>query len=98
MALLEQRHRARARCEDRIHNARGTGLRNLPYKQGAKNEWRTWLLFLACQVTTWMQLLGLYGHQAARWEPKKLRARLFAIAAKAVKHARQVRISLILHV
>lgn len=92
LAVLDQRYRARARCEDRIRNAKDTGLRNLPYKQWAKNEWWTRVAFLAGQVTAWMQLLGLQGHQAARWEPKKLRARLFAIAAKAVKHARQVRI------
>lgn len=92
-AVLDQRHRARARCEDRIRNAKDTGLRNLPYQQWAKNEWWTRVAFLAGQVTAWMQLLCLQGHQAARWEPKKLRARLFAIAAKAVRHARQVRIS-----
>lgn len=92
MAVLDQRHRARARCEDRIRNAKDTGLLNLPYKQWAKNQWWTRLAFLAGQVTAWMQLLCLDGHRAARWEPKKLRARLFAIAAKAVKHARQVKI------
>jgi hypothetical protein len=30
IAELELRHRRRARCEDRIRNARATGLRNLP--------------------------------------------------------------------
>lgn len=30
LADLELRHRRRARCEDRIRNARDTGLRNLP--------------------------------------------------------------------
>ena len=31
LADLELRHRRRARCEDRIRNARDTGLRNLPH-------------------------------------------------------------------
>lgn len=30
LAGLELRHRRRARCEDRIRNAKDTGLRNLP--------------------------------------------------------------------
>lgn len=93
IALLDERHRRRARCEDRIRNAKDTGLRNLPYTQWEKNEWWTRIAFLAGQVTAWMQLLSLHGHQAGRWEPKKLRARLFAIAAKAVKHARAARLS-----
>lgn len=93
IALLDQRHRARARCEDRIRNAKDTGLRNLPYAQWEKNEWWMRLSFLASTVIAWMQLLCFDGHQAVRWEPKKLRASLFAIAAKAVRHARRTRIS-----
>ncbi|MFJ2621097.1 transposase [Glutamicibacter sp. NPDC087344] len=93
MVVLDLRHRARARCEDRILNAKDTGLRNLPCQQWAKHEWWTRLAFLAGQVTAWMQLLCLQAHQAAKWEPKKLRARLYAIAAKAVNHALRVKIS-----
>ncbi len=31
LAALEVRHRLRARCEDRIRNAKDTGLANLPF-------------------------------------------------------------------
>ncbi|MFJ9591115.1 IS1380 family transposase, partial [Streptomyces acidicola] len=41
LAGLELRHRRRARCEDRIRNARDTGLRNLPLHDTAQN--RIWL-------------------------------------------------------
>jgi hypothetical protein len=38
IATLELRHRQRARCEDRIRNARDTGLRNLPFNGFAQNQ------------------------------------------------------------
>lgn len=41
IAELELRHRLRARAEDRIRNARATGLRNLPLHRTAQN--RIWL-------------------------------------------------------
>src|SRR3954470_6079730 len=45
-ADLELRHRLRARCEDRIRNAKDTGLRNLP------------LLILSRAVGRWPDLGG----------------------------------------
>jgi len=43
LADLELRHRRRARCEDRIRNARDTGLRNLPLHDSAQtgSGWRS---------------------------------------------------------
>ena len=38
LADLELRHRHRARCEDRIRNAKDTGLRNLPLTAFAQNQ------------------------------------------------------------
>ena len=38
LADLELRHRRRARCEDRIRNAKDTGLRNLPLHGFAQNQ------------------------------------------------------------
>ena len=35
------------------------------------------------------QMLGLHDHPARRWEPKRLRLRLFSIAARITGHARQ---------
>ncbi len=45
LADLELRHRHRARCEDRIRNAKDTGLRNLPFHGFDAN--RIWIAIVA---------------------------------------------------
>jgi hypothetical protein len=40
---------------------------------------------LAADLLSWMQTLTLTGHEARRWEPKRLRLRLLSIPAR---HAR----------
>jgi hypothetical protein len=94
LADLELRHRRRARCEDRIRNAKDTGLRNLPLHGFAANQLWLELVALACELTAWMQLLALDHHPARRWEPKRLRARLFGAAARLVKGGRRLRLRL----
>jgi hypothetical protein len=86
---LELRHRRRARCEDRIRNAKDTGARNLPFKSYAAN--RIWLAIvaLALDLTAWWQTIALHDHPARRWEPKTLRLRLFSLPARLVRHARR---------
>ena len=79
---LELRHRRRARCEDRIRIAKDTGLRNLPLHDFAQNQIWLAVVMLACELTAWLQLLALHDHPARRWEPKRLRLRLFSIAAR----------------
>jgi hypothetical protein len=37
---------------------------------------------LAADLTAWMQTLALAGHDARRWEPKRLRLRLLSIPAR----------------
>ena len=37
----------------------------------------------------WMQLLAFTGHDARRWEPKRLRYRLFTVAAELARTGRQ---------
>ncbi|UIX33303.1 IS1380 family transposase [Streptomyces sp. GQFP] len=88
LADLELRHRRRARCEDRIRGARATGLRNLPLHDTAQN--RIWLeiVSLALDLLAWMPMLALTG-EARRWEPKKLRLRLFCAAAQLVSTGRR---------
>jgi hypothetical protein len=94
---LELRHRRRARCEDRIRNAKDTGLRNLPFHSFDAN--RIWLAIvqLALDLTAWMQMLALCGHDARRWEPKTLRLRLFSAAGRIARHARRTRLHLARH-
>lgn len=48
----ELRHRHRARCEDRIRNAKDTGLRNLPFKSFAAKRVRVAIVELAMNLTT----------------------------------------------
>ena len=97
LADLEVRHRRRARAEDRIRCAKDTGLTNLPLHQFAQNQIWCALVSLACELTAWMQMLALAGHQARRWEPKRLRLRLFSIAGKLATTARTVTLHLSSH-
>ena len=87
---LELRHRRRARCEDRIRIAKDTGLTNLPLHDFAQNQIWCAIVALACDLTAWMQTLALPGHDARRWEPKRLRLRLFTVPATLARTGRRV--------
>jgi hypothetical protein len=93
LADLELRHRRRARCEDRIRCAKDTGLRNLPLKGFAQNQVWCEIVALACELLAWTQLLALTG-TARRWEPKRLRLRLFPAAGRLVRGGRRLRLRL----
>jgi hypothetical protein len=82
LADLELRHRRRARAEDRIRNAKDTGLANLPLHDFAANQIWCAIVALAGDLVAWMQTLALSGHEARRWEPKRLRLRLLSIPAR----------------
>lgn len=86
--ILEARHRAHARVEDRIRGAKETGLRNLPFHRFVANQ--VWLeLVLAAQdLITFFQRLCLRD-QARRWEPKRLRYRLLHVGARLVRSGRR---------
>jgi Transposase DDE domain group 1 len=86
---LELRHRRRARCEDRIRIAKETGLRNLPLHGFAANQIWCAIVALASDLLAWMGMLALSSHDARRWEPKRLRHRLFTIPASIARTARQ---------
>jgi hypothetical protein len=93
LADLELRHRRRARTEDRIRCAKDTGLRNLPLHDYTQNQIWCELVALACELLAWTQLLALDG-PARRWEPKRLRLRLFSAAGRLVKGGRRLRLRL----
>jgi hypothetical protein len=97
LADLELRHRRRARCEDRIRNAKDTGLRNLPLKDFAQNRIWVAVVQLATELTAWMQMLALTGTEARRWEPKRLRLRLFSVAGTIARKSRRVWLHLSAH-
>ena len=88
LADLELRHRRRARCEDRIRDAKDTGLRNLPLHGFDQNQLWCELVAMACELLAWMQMLALDG-PARAWEPKRLRLRLFSAAGRLVRGGRR---------
>lgn len=89
LADLEVRHRLRARCEDRIRSAKDTGLANLPLHAFDANQLWCHLVMLAAEITAWAQMLALHDAPARRWEPKRLRTRIFETAARISTHARR---------
>ncbi len=93
LADLELRHRRRARCEDRIRNAKDTGLRNLPLHGFNQNQIWCELVAMASELLAWMQMLALDG-PARAWEPKRLRLRLFCAAGRLVRGGRRIRLRL----
>jgi hypothetical protein len=93
LADLELRHRRRARCEDRIRCAKDTGLHNLPLKGFAQNQLWCEIVALACELLAWTQMLALTG-TARRWEPKRLRLRLFSVAGRLARGGRRLRLRL----
>jgi Transposase DDE domain group 1 len=93
LADLELRHRRRARCEDRIRCAKDTGLRNMPLHGFEQNQIWCEIVALACELLAWMAMLALTG-PARRWEPKRLRLRLFSAAGRLVRGSRKLRLRL----
>jgi Transposase DDE domain group 1 len=94
LADLELRHRRRARCEERIRCAKDTGLRNLPLHGFAQNQVWCELVALASELTAWTQMLALAGTPARRWEPRRLRFRLFATAGRIIRGGRRTTLRL----
>jgi DNA-binding XRE family transcriptional regulator len=82
LADLELAHRRRARCEDRIRCAKDTGLRALPLHGLAQNQAWCELAALAGEHTARAQMLALHDTPARRWEPRRLRFRLFTTAGR----------------
>jgi len=93
LADLELRHRRRARCEDRIRCAKDTGLRNLPLQGFAQNQLWCEIVAMACELLAWMAMLALDG-PARRWEPKRLRLRIFTCAGRLARGGRRLRLRL----
>jgi hypothetical protein len=90
IARLEQLHRARAACEDRIRCGKDTGLRNLPFRSFQANTAWLELVLIGQDLLCWTQRLLLAGTELARCEPKRLRYRLLHVAARLTRHARRL--------
>jgi len=92
---LEVRHRQRARCEDRIRSLKDTGLRNLPFHGYDQNRIWVEVVALAADLLAWMQTLAFDEDEPARrWEPKRIRFRLLAVAGRIVRTGRRRRLRL----
>ena len=93
IAVLELRHRRRAKVEDEIRCGKDTGMRNLPFAAFEHN--RVWLelSLIAQEMLAWLRLLCLQGELALA-EPKRLRQRLLHVAGKVVRSARRTTLRL----
>ena len=90
IARLEQLHRARAACEDRIRCGKESGLRNLPFRAFQANAAWLELVLVGQDLLCWTQRLLLAGTELARCEPKRLRYRLLHVAGRLTRHARRL--------
>ena len=93
IAVLERCHRQRARVEDRIRDDKDTGLAKLPFKQFALNEVWIEIVMLAHDLIVWTQALCLDG-ELQKAEPKRLRYRLFHLAARLAFSGRRAKLHL----
>jgi Transposase DDE domain group 1 len=84
---------AAGQVRGRIRGATDTGLRNLPLKGFAQNQIWCEVVALACELLAWTRMLALAG-DARRWEPKRLRLRLFAAAGRLARGGRRLRLRL----
>ena len=92
-AGLELRHRQHARVEDRIREAKATGLRNLPCRGFCENA--AWLetVLTAIDLVCWTKLICFADvPELARCEIHAFRYRILHVAARLTHRARQLRL------
>ena len=98
LALLEARHRAHARVEDRIRTGKDTGIGHLPSRHTRINAvWLELALIAADLVALTQSMLVTDQPELHRAEPKTLRYRLLHIAARITKGQRKVFLRLAEH-
>ena len=88
LAYLEARHRGHARVEDRIRNAKQTGLDHFPCQAFADNAAWLAVVLMACDLLAFTQSLCLEGSMATA-EPKRLRYCLLHAAARLTRTGRR---------
>jgi hypothetical protein len=87
--LLDARHRAHARVEDRVRTGKDTGLGHLPSKSWTVNLAWCHAVAIATDLLAWLKLLGCPDLPALnKAEPDTLRYRLLHVPARPVRHAR----------
>jgi hypothetical protein len=93
IAVLECRHRARARAENQIADDKDTGLAKLPFRAFAMNAVWLELVLIAHDLLAWTKALLLSGELACS-RPKRLRHRLLHVAARLAFSGRRARLRL----
>jgi hypothetical protein len=93
IAYLEALHRGRGRTEQRIRDAKATGLRNLPSENFAINAAWLALVLIAQDLMAWAQHLCLDG-ELARAEPQRLRYCLLHTAGVITRSGRRTSLRL----
>ena len=92
-AGLELRHRQHARVEDRIREAKATGLRNLPCRAWSENNAWLEVVLTAVDLVAWTKTICFADTPAlARCEIHAFRYRVLHVAARITRGARQVRL------
>jgi hypothetical protein len=93
LAGLDLRHRQHARVEDRIRQAKATGLRNLPCHSFASNSAWLEIVLTATDLVAWCKLIGFADEpDLARCEIATFRYRVLHVAARISRAARQTRL------
>ncbi len=93
LAGLELRHRQHAPVEDRIRQAKATGLANLPFNAFDANAAWLEIILAATDLVAWTKLIGFTDHpQLARCEIETFRYRVLHVAARITRGARQTRL------
>jgi Transposase DDE domain group 1 len=93
LAGLELRHRQHARVEDRIRQAKATGLRNLPFNSFHANAAWLEIIMAATDLLAWAKLIGFTDDpDLARCEIATFRYRVLHVAARITRSARQLRL------
>ena len=93
LAGLELRHRQHARVEDRIREAKATGLRNLPFHSFDANTAWLEIVMTATDLVAWAKLIGFADHpDLARCEIDTFRYRVLHVAARITRGGRRTRL------
>ena len=93
LAGLDLRHRQHARVEDRIRQAKATGLRNLPCHSWSSNSAWLEIVLTATDLLAWCKLIGFPDQpDLARCEVAAFRYRVLHVAARISRAARQTRL------
>jgi hypothetical protein len=93
LAGLELRHRQHARVEDRIRQAKATGLRNLPCHRADANAAWLEIIMSATDLVALSKLIGFTEHpDLATCEIDTFCYRVLHVAARITRGARQTRL------